>query len=90
MSSPENNINRNLGVSTSPIVEWQDPYIHTPPSSSKVLLLSWDNIQLEGTWGKNGHLDYAAWAPKPARQDWLKARMYKKYIGQFSPLPVGN
>jgi hypothetical protein len=81
-------INRQLGVSTAPTVEWLDPYIFAPPTSSQVLLLTWDNIQTQGIWGRTGHLMYAAWAHKPARQDWLKKRMSDKYIGQYKPKPV--
>ena len=81
-------VNQRLGVATAPMVEWLDPYIHTPPLGSQVLLLTWDNIQTEGNWGSSGHLQYAAWAHKPARQDWLKERMWAKYIGSYKPQPV--
>jgi hypothetical protein len=84
---PEININQTRGISTAPIVEWLDPYIH-PPAPGKILLLSWDNIQSSGAWGPNGHLLFAAWAPLPSRQDWLKSRMWDKYIGKFKPTAV--
>ena len=81
-------INNQLGVATAPTVEWLDPYIDTPPLGSKVLLLTWDNIQTDGNWGRDGHIQYAAWAHLPARQDWLKSRMWAKYIGSYKPQPV--
>jgi len=80
----EVNVNRTRGISTAPVVEWLDPYEH-PPAPGKILLLSWDNIQSSGYWGSDGHLLFAAWAPLPSRQDWLKDRMWKKYIGEFVP-----
>lgn len=89
MNSPDSSghLNSNLGVSTAPVSEWFDPYQYPPPHG-KILLLTWDNIQTEGSWGEDGHLQYAAWAHKPARQDWLKARMWAKYIGQFVPTKI--
>ena len=79
--------NSNLGVSTAPVTKWFDPYV-VPPPPGKLLLLTWDNIQTEGPWGADGHTQYAAWAHKPAREDWLKARMWAKYIGEYKPQPV--
>lgn len=83
------NVNTSKGVVTTSAINWLDPYKH-PPQIGKIQLLSWDNIQSSGTWGADGHLHYAAWAPLASRPNWLKERMWAKYKGEFTPKPVSS
>lgn len=87
-NSPSFSTNRTLGVTTAPEIEWLDPYIVPPPKNSGILLLTWDNIMIAGTWGNEGHKNYAAWAPRLSRAAWLKQRMYAHYTGQYVPKPI--
>lgn len=81
-------VNNALGVATAESSHWLDPYVSPPPFGSNIMLLTWGSRQIEGNWGHDGHILYAAWAPKLSRPGWLKKRMYQHYMGTYKPEPV--
>lgn len=62
-----------LDPETAPFAEWQDPAVNSPPSDSKLLILTEWGVAILGPWRSNG--GFVAWAPLPRIPKHIKERL---------------